>query len=482
MVTRLPNLRTGKLILLIALSAAGLRAQEPDVDPPPEPAAATATATPPVANRSLLRRLLRGNKQRQLETIATLPPQALENAGILAALVQCADGILQDGGPDTRVYLTVEKLGMAPEHEVARAALLRWLTLAVDQQPEEPPHEWQMLAHALLVALRQYAHQDVQARASQLLDSDDVRLKMLAVDVLGRNRYEPALPRLIELLDTDVYRRDYAFRYSLIEALAHYRQPQAGAALADQLPKLSGQLRQVLQQYLDDRAQNDRQLPRTLQVDNRPLRGRDAEAKADADADAGLYLTDSAPEYPLGSAQPDYRVPRFMGVPIYADRVTFVIDFSSTMAQPSGRGGTRLSAAKRELQEAILQLAQHQAFRVVGFDTHVVPLSPTLVPATPENKALLAHQLDYLNNGRGTNLYGGLHAALTDPTHPELVILLSDGLPTRGEFLRDNEILRAIGYTNLFRRITIATIAVGRRSGLMEQLARQNGGTTRRIN
>ncbi len=171
-----------------------------------------------------------------------------------------------------------------------------------------------------------------------------------------------------------------------------------------------------------------------------------------------------------------------MGVPIYADRVAFVLDFSGTMRETVGRTGNRLDVAKRELQTAIQQLSEDRWFRVIAFDGRIFSLSPTLVPATAENKSRVLRKLDYLTIGNWTNLYGGLHEALVDPGQPELVILLSDGLPTRGEFTEDDEILRAIAYTNLFRRVTIETVVVGRESSLMEQLAQQNGGTTRRAN
>jgi hypothetical protein len=431
----------------------------------------------PAANRSIVRRLLRGDLDSQLKMIDGLRQRRLDEPAVLAALVECGDQILAGGALDTRVYLIVETLGTARELDFTRAALLRWLGSALDQPSQNPTDPWQMLAHGILVALRSHAHDEVQQRAVALLDSQDRQLKILAIDILGNNRYEPALTTLIGLLDSDEFRQDYALRYSLIEALSRYPQQQAEAALNNQLSQLSGQLRHLLEQHLETkRRASDRQRD-TVVVETRALR-------PDADTDQpNIMQYSSGPSSTRRKARrEEYRIPRFLGVPIYADRITFVIDFSGTMGHSTGRNSTRLSTAKAELRRAVLQLEPHRSFRVIGFETNVVPLSPTLVPATPENAADLFRRLDYLTIGAGTNLYGGLQAAINDPTQPELIILLSDGLPTRGELVRDDQILRAVGYSNLFRRITIDTIAVGRNSWLMEQLARQNRGSTRRIN
>jgi hypothetical protein len=57
--------------------------------------------------------------------------------------------------------------------------------------------------------------------------------------------------------------------------------------------------------------------------------------------------------------------------------------------------------------------------------------------------------------------------------------LLSDGLPSAGRVTAPDDIVRIVTEANRFRRITINAIAVGRRSELMIDLARQNNGSYR---
>ena len=176
-----------------------------------------------------------------------------------------------------------------------------------------------------------------------------------------------------------------------------------------------------------------------------------------------------------------YQVPSFFGVPVYADRVTFVVDFSGTMKHPTRAQISRLDAAKRELIQVIQQLRPTQLFRVIGFDSTVAPLSPSLVPATPANLRQFAARLLPIRGGGGTNLYGGLEAALQDSTQPELILLLSDGEPNAGRITDPAAILRATRDENMFRRVTISTVSVGCDSELLQLLALGNAGHYRRI-
>ncbi len=273
---------------------------------------------PVKANRALPRRLIRGDKWKQLETIHAVRQRRLDDPASLQALVECGDQILQDEGPDTRVYLIAETLGTAPNHELTRTALLRWLDLALEQPPAESPRGWQVLAQTVLVSLRHFADDPVQRRAVDLLAHDDVQLTILAIDILGQNRYAPVLPRLIECLKSKNYHNDYAFRSSLLHALAAYPQPAAHTALVAEVPRLSGQLRHVVEQQLMQAAAPDA-LPGTLEIENRRLR-----PPSPAPPNA------TSAESPLSRQTPEYSVVR-----------------QTTVSTPSLHGRSHLRRSRR---------------------------------------------------------------------------------------------------------------------------------------
>ncbi len=72
--------------------------------------------------------------------------------------------------------------------------------------------------------------------------------------------------------------------------------------------------------------------------------------------------------------------PYYYGLPIYAEKMVFVIDTSSSMA------GLRLVAAKRELSEAIHNLRENTQFAIVVFNGEVGVWQRKLVPANQGNK------------------------------------------------------------------------------------------------
>lgn len=67
----------------------------------------------------------------------------------------------------------------------------------------------------------------------------------------------------------------------------------------------------------------------------------------------------------------------YFGLPIYAERVVFVIDTSDSMAMVDDR----LNVAKRELTSAILGLPDGASFTVLTFNAAVYAWSPVLIPS-----------------------------------------------------------------------------------------------------
>ena len=73
-------------------------------------------------------------------------------------------------------------------------------------------------------------------------------------------------------------------------------------------------------------------------------------------------------------------VPSYYGLPLYAQRLVFVLDMSGSM------DGSRLEAAKRELTHAIAGLPEDVSFSIVVYNYRVIAWQRNLVAPTPRRR------------------------------------------------------------------------------------------------
>ena len=204
----------------------------------------------------------------------------------------------------------------------------------------------------------------------------------------------------------------------------------------------------------------------------------------------------------------------FFGIPVRGRRVVFIIDVSRSMQWPmpqrgSGTGSDRkagqirkIDKAKQELLKAVESLPPENKFNVVFYSNDVRRWQKKkLVPASPSNKKSLANRLSRERADGATNLFGGLKMGLElkslvyggrYDTNVDEIFVLSDGVPTVGDVIEMDEILRLVAETNRYSGVRINAIYLGshsdeRRPGnrgksereggeFMKQLAEQNGG------
>jgi HEAT repeat protein len=180
----------------------------------------------------------------------------------------------------------------------------------------------------------------------------------------------------------------------------------------------------------------------------------------------------------------------FYGMRITSDRVAFVIDTSGSMSAPArflgqsqaagSSGPTRLDVAKHELSRALKGLLSGDQFNVVFFSGGVDSWKPNLVSKTPMVLRSVLQHIGQQAAAGGTNIHDALLEALSDP-EVDTVYLLSDGDPTAGTFTEAQEILRSIRGANAGKNAHIHCISIGKESGLMRELARQNRGQYKRV-
>lgn len=203
----------------------------------------------------------------------------------------------------------------------------------------------------------------------------------------------------------------------------------------------------------------------------------------------------------------------FFGIPVRGRRVVFIIDVSRSMQWPMpqrsrGTGSDhkagqvrKIDKAKQELLKAVGGLPTEYKFNVVFYANDVRRWRKKLVPASPGNKQGLASTLRSERADGGTNLFGGLKMGLElkslvygdrYDTNVDEIFVLSDGVPTVGDVIDMNEILRLVAETNRYSGVRINAIYLGSHSDerhpgnrgrsereggeFMKQLAEQNGG------
>lgn len=217
---------------------------------------------------------------------------------------------------------------------------------------------------------------------------------------------------------------------------------------------------------------------------------------------------DQAPPDPTATG-----VPTLFGIPSTSLQVTFVLDTSASMAEPSrgvrpGQGetrpggeswprSTRLALAQEETCGLIERLPSGAVFNVVTFGTEAEAWRPRAVAATPGNvREALEHVSARKPSGR-TATFDALALAMgadrghlaqarwepviTGPKHPstpDTIFLVSDGEPDEGTIPFPDDTLREVARLNRVRRIVIHAVGLGsfRQDSFLKLLAAGNGG------
>ncbi|MDX1966570.1 MAG: VWA domain-containing protein [Planctomycetaceae bacterium] len=183
-------------------------------------------------------------------------------------------------------------------------------------------------------------------------------------------------------------------------------------------------------------------------------------------------------------------VPEFFGVKIYAKRVLFVVDVSSSMRSTLD-GKTRILTAQEELQRAISALPEDGWFNVIFYNEQVYPWRPTLVQATADNRLTALQKIFSIDPEGATALNDAMEMAVDFPTptitlpgYIEQVLLLTDGKPTAGRITAPEAIVANISARNILNRTRIDTLGIDSSDSpeeLLRQLAQQNFGKYHRL-
>jgi len=259
--------------------------------------------------------------------------------------------------------------------------------------------------------------------------------------------------------------------------------PESAPFFVEQLPRLKGRCEKLVLQHLVRASGQDF--------------GRDAEAWGQWLQQRGSFSPASVTSTELDGYEGSSSQPSFFSIPIDARRFAFVVDKSGSMSdrlnltktprdQGLARGvdETRIGRAQRELTRAITRLPDDAHFTIVVFDHRVASWQPSLVPASPANKARALAYIGAIPAGGHTAWYDALAHTLALDGNLEAVYFLTDGEPTFGRIISQPEIVRNISQQNRFRRVAIHTVGMGvnvTAEGFLKALADANGGTYRSV-
>jgi hypothetical protein len=270
---------------------------------------------------------------------------------------------------------------------------------------------------------------------------------------------------LMRLSKSAVFAKSFPLRRVTVQLLAESHKPEAVDSLIELLAHVRGEVRADVIKYLVG------------------ITGQRHGADVDewkswwkANKASFEYPTDIA-KVPLDQAVDSQA--RYYGLPLYGERLVFIMDTSGSM------GGGKLDAAKRELIETLFGLPDETYFSLVTFSSGVNVWQRELAPATLANKRRAQAYVMAQRPGGGTATYSALHSGLQFDA--EAIYFLSDGAPTMGRFVKPTEILEAVGQENRYRRMSIYAIGIGTGGRgtdfdtFMETLAKENAGAFRAV-
>jgi len=158
--------------------------------------------------------------------------------------------------------------------------------------------------------------------------------------------------------------------------------------------------------------------------------------------------------------------------------IIFVLDTSGSMS------GEKIVQAKESLRHALGRLNPSDRFGLITFSDVIRAYNEELISVSDLDRADIESYIDNVDAAGGTNIHSALMRGLSlfehdDSSRPQMVVFLTDGLPTAGE-TGIKEILADVQNHNGELNCRIFTFGVGYdvNTILLDTLSYENGGFT----
>lgn len=342
----------------------------------------------------------------------------------------------------------------------------------------------------------------VRTQLWRMLSSKDENVRMAAIEALGRTQFGD--PKWVEKLFALATKRDPIGRIGATTGLAALRTGEAvdllhGMLSDDDWRVRVAALRNVVAlrkreslPYLIERLEVEEGRVRLdlasalqqltgLRLGHRPERWRkfwDEEASTFQPPPLeDSLLGDESAAKALEAAS----VASFYGLPVYSNRITFVLDTSGSMRaqaqglHDSGGNSTRLAVAKAQLFDLLERIPDGHRLNLIFFDNGVEAWKRRVETIDAKKRKKLVDFIVEQQAGGATNLYDALVLALEDDL-TDSVYVLSDGEPTVGGIVHAGGIREQILRLNRRNRVQFYCISIGLISDLLYELAYDTGG------
>jgi hypothetical protein len=410
------------VLLAVTPGAAALRADDPVKLPPAERAAITIKLkAKPVATR--------------VDAIKRL--SAFDDAEAIRMLVRYGLG---DASDEVRRTAYDALLKSKDRHDACDVLIEQLNALARIGR-------YDATAPLILCVLLSSEIPDIQKASLRYVDQtlalakDGPAFVIVLADALASRHEAVDVKPLVRLTESNLF-KTFAVKRAVVRALMQIDAKEAIDALVGMFPDLEGEVRADVLVYL-------------IIVTRQKLLDPAAWTE-------WWKANKEAFQFPKPFARPQTRTfdgfvsggtPSYYGLPLFAQRLVFVLDASGSMTGP------RLAAAKRQLTSAVQELGDTVQFAIVVYNSDVAYWKQQLVTASTENKLEAVKFVEQIEAGGRTATYDALQAAFYFDA--EAMYLLTDGAPSAGKIVAHNEIVSAITLQNKTRRESIYTIGIG---------------------
>jgi len=281
---------------------------------------------------------------------------------------------------------------------------------------------------------------------------------------LGEIRTPGAMVALHALLDDP----EYSVRAEALLAVAAARRPSSIPVLIKRLDKLSG----------TERVRTATELRLLTGEDHGAATGR--WSKWWADSEDGFEMPAPEDARQADSERDERRASnstqsRFYGLDVSSERVCFVVDLSGSMNFRAKSGKTRLEILKSELDRFLEAYPSGRLFNLIFFGNDAEKWRSELTLMNDKARSEARAHVRSLDAPGATAIYNGLKAAFEDQ-RVDTIYLLTDGGPSGGELDDIDEIIAEVRRWNSLRHLVIHSVAVGRKSPLLQTLAADSNG------
>lgn len=359
----------------------------------------------------------------------------------------------------------------------------------------------QLTQYRALVALDERGSVEHEPLLKRLVNSDDEAVRRMAI--ISMAKIEASDSNIAKKLEKYARDRDPATRQGAVVALAAIGSPEARVLIEERLTDEDRLVRlEAVRRLVDMRqkpsipaliARLDPESGRVREEVARGLRmltgldqgtsgqrwsrwwegeGEDFELPTLADAIAAAEMRQE-------NKDKGGTVASFYGLNVSSDRIAFVLDVSGSMNEDQGKG-TRMDAARAELQQSLEKYPAGAWFNLIFFSTEVTAWKDAMVKMDDFTRT---SALDYVSRqgpGGATAIYDALRRVFDD-RDVDTIFLLTDGEPQGGTendpFRIREEVLR----WNLTRGIEIHCVSIGSENSLLRGLAEDSGGEYREV-